>query len=215
MNSDGKQLVQCMRAVSAFGQEINALCETLNDLLVQEIARADLPCRIAGRPECSNRMDDSEWIYTDVAYSLPLVGKRVRKDREAEMYLGYQVSFSDEGISLPGNEEPLLHVCLWTEAISFDDENSMGYPLMEDDECRLEHNRLIAWGELNGDWKMAGWTFSLRLLSLNSSQDLLNRVVKPAIALLKGEPVTTALAEDLPGLVFYSDENVLRPATEA
>lgn len=214
MTSEANKFVQCMKAVSAFGQEINALCETLDDLLIQEIGKTNLPCKISGPSKGYTRKEDSGWVVTDFANSFPLVGTRVRKEKGAEKYLCYQVSLLGNGIALAEYEEPLVHVCLWQRAICFDDDNSMGYPLMEDDEWRLEHNRLIAWGELNGDWKMAGWTFSLRLLSLNSSQDLLDRVVKPAIALLKGEPVTTALAEDIPGLVFYSDESVLRPAAE-
>jgi hypothetical protein len=40
------------------------------------------------------------------------------------------------------------------------------------------------------------------------------RAVEPPLALLKGQSVTSALPDDLPGLVFYSDEKVLYAGPE-
>jgi hypothetical protein len=94
-------------------------------------------------------------------------------------------------------------------AISFNDKNFMSYPLDQEEPYRLEHNRLITWGDKDKDWKSLAWAFSLRLLSLDSSQSLLDRIIMPAIMLIKDEPIITALPDDLPGLIIYPDIGVL------
>lgn len=212
MTGDGKKLVQCFNAVSAFGKEIYSLCTTLDELLTKEIGMADLPCKVAGRLSDDSRYDESGWICTDVASSLPLMGKTLRKNRP-EMYIGYQISMTGDGMSFDGNEEPLLHVCFWDIEIGFGDEGvPMAYPVDQEHHPRLKDNRLILWEGSGADWKKDQWTFSIRLLTLDSSQALLDRVIKPAIALLQGTAATLALPDTLPGLVIYPDESVLNQA---
>jgi hypothetical protein len=216
MADEGKQLVQCLRAVSAYSKELNAMVETLNELLVKEFGCAkDLPCKISGEFVYSDRKDESEWLWTDIAYSLPLMGKKKIK-KTAEMHLGYQISLMGDGMSFLGNEEPLLHIVLWGGAIDFANDEYMGYPLeLEDDQpYRILNGRLIVWGEQSADWRQNGFVFSLRLLTLDSSQALIDRVIKPALALIKSVPVTTALPDDMPGLILYSDESVFRGAID-
>ncbi len=216
MIGEGRQVVQCFRAVSAYGKEIEALCETLNARLTQEIdnLNGDLPCKVAGEFREESKEDDCGWIYTDVAYSLPLMGRTLRTKR-AEMYLCYQISLTGDGMSFEGNEEPLLHVCFWDIEIGFGDEGMpMTYPVNQEHHPRLKDNRLILWEGTGTDWKKNQWTFTLRLLELGTSQDLHDRVIKPAIALLRGVDVMTALPDDLAGLVMYRDETVLNPAAQ-
>ncbi|OGB52265.1 MAG: hypothetical protein A2503_14435 [Burkholderiales bacterium RIFOXYD12_FULL_59_19] len=210
MTRDGNQLVQCFNAISAFGKEIDSLCSSLNELLTKEIGKAVLSCKVAGEFSEDSRQDEACWLYTDVASSLPLMGKTLRKNRP-EMYIGYQISMIGDGMSFCGNEDPLLHVYLWRDENCFDDECYMRYPLAQDPPYQLISNRLIVWGDLKDGWKEYEWTFSIRLLSLDSSKALLDRVIKPAIALLAGTAVTSALPDNLPGLVIYSDESVLNP----
>jgi hypothetical protein len=214
MTGDGKKLAQCFNAVSAFGKEIDSLCTTLDELLTKEISLADLPCKVSGGFSEDSRDAESGWICTDVASSLPLMGKTLRINRP-EMYIGYQISLTGDGMSFDGNEEPLLHVCFWDIDIGFGDEGvNMAYPLDQEHHPRLKDNRLILWEGSGADWKKDQWTFSISLLSLDSSQALLDRVIKPAIALLRGVDVKTALPDDLPGLVIYQDESVLNPAVQ-
>lgn len=213
MTGKGRQLVQCLKAVSAYGKEVEALCETLCELMVKEIGIADLPCKISGDFKYSERTDNLGYIFTDMAYSFPLMGKSLKKSR-AEMYLSFQISFIGKGMLFVGNEEPLLHVSLWTDAITFESDYFMIYPLELDEPCSVKNQRLLAWVNSGDDWKKNMWTFSIQLLTLDSSRALIDRIVKPAIALLKGESVTSALPDDLPGLVFYSDEKVLYAASE-
>ncbi len=111
------------------------------------------------------------------------------------------------GMEFQGNEEPLLHVIFWASKVQFSTAY-MGYPLVADptDPYKILENRLIAFGDLKDGWNARGFVFSLRLLTLDSSQALIERVINPAIALLKGETdVKIALPDDLPGLVMYPD----------
>ena len=205
---EGKKLVQCISAISAYGREIDSLCETLNDQITQRFSRDDLPCKPVGKMVSDLRRDETEWVCTDVAWSLPLAGKKARIGRP-EMYLGYQISLAGDGMAFVGNEEPLLHLCLWESDIDFN-EVYMGYPLDEDPAITIKDNRLIVWEGPGTTWKKDCWTFSIRLLTLDSSNALLERVINPAIALLNETPVTSSLPDDLLGLVLYSDINFLR-----
>lgn len=211
MAGEGKQLVECVRAVAAYAAEISSLCDTLDELLAKELGRTVLPCRVAGGVVYDDRMDENGWVYTDIVRSLPLMGKTLRNAR-AEMYLSYQISLMGNGMTFPGNDEPLLHVCLWADKLNFDEDEPqyMGFPLTAYPNLFLQDCRLVRWGKPNGDWKSSQWTFSLRLLSLDSSQALLDRIIRPAIALICDEPVKTALPDTLPGLVLYPEDIVPR-----
>lgn len=199
------RFAQCMKTLSAFCTETNALTATLNDLLTQELSRkeAGLPYIIAGNFRETSRVDESNWLYTDVGYSLPLKGKKKKKD-EHEMYLSYQISMIGDGVAFDNNANPVLHVMHWNDALSFKDDYYMGYPLDPETPYRLEHNRLIVYGDDEGDWKSRGWTFSIRLLTLDSSQALLDRIIKPAMMLINKQPVLSALPDNLTGLVIYA-----------
>jgi hypothetical protein len=212
MSNQGQKLVQCLNAISAYGEEIDALRETLNELFVKEIDRADSTFKNSGNQIYSERKDNHGWIYTDIANSFPLMGTEKRK--VTEMHLSYQISLTGNGMSSHENDEPLLHVSLWADPINFDDEYCMSYPLEKDDSVSIEDKRLIVWGERNDDWKSANWTFSVRLLTLDSSQALLDRVIRPALKLLQGKSASEALPDNLPGLVLYPDNSALYAATE-
>jgi hypothetical protein len=209
MIEEGKRFVQCLEAVVAYGKEINALARTLNELIVQEIEKSEFSFTESGNWREKRRPDYSNWVSTDIAYSSPIA-----RNEEYQGYLGYQISLSGNGMSFPGNEEPLLHVCFWGEALNFRTDNYVGFPLAEDATLKLVDKRLIVWGEAGNDRSKPAWTFSLRLLTLDSSDALLERIVKPALALLNGKPVTLALSDDLPGLVFYQESD-FKPAQQA
>ena len=217
MISDSNRLVQCFNTMSAFGKEINALCTTLNERLTKEVEKANLPCKVAGGFSEDSRTDESTWVYTDIAHSLPLMSQSFRKSRP-EMYLNYQISMTGEGMFFDGNDEPLLHVSLWSDPTCFKDNDAsyMCYPLDPDSPYQLIENRLIVWGDIEGGWKEHEWSFSIRLLTLDSSQALLDCVINPAIALLRVTPGTlrtdalVALPDTLVGLVKYADKSVLR-----
>lgn len=216
MKEEGVRFSQCVGAVAAYGEVLNALWEALDEMLPKELhkAKAELPCKLVGRVVHAERMDDSGWVYTDFSSSYPLVGKMGRTKSTPDMYLSYQISLWGDGMSFSDNEEPLLHVCLWHDKFSFgDDYFYMGYPL-DDEPFHLDHNRLIMWGDGKrqsmADWKNNLWTFSLKLLSLEKKDDLMSSIIEPSMSLLRGVPTPEALPEDMPGLVMFDNPDVLK-----
>jgi len=194
---DGVKLTQCFNVVSNAGKEIDALSEILNNQLAKAIAKTSF--RLDQKePIYSERNDDSDWISTGIANSFALKskGKKV-----ADNYLSYQVSLYGDGVGSDENAEPLLHVYLWSVAADYDEDCYMYIPYpasSEEDPWELTYNgQLISWDNFEG------WTFSIRLTTLNSAQDLEQYVVNPAIALLNGEQPEEAFAGSHPGLITY------------
>lgn len=208
---DGAALASCFKVVASCGKEIQALSDTLNNLITEAISsNRELPCVLNNeRVNYQDCMDDSSgWVYTDIAYSFPL--KRLGKGQQkTSAYLGYQISMMGDGIAAPGNDEPLIHVFLWAAPVDFD-EYYMGYPIDKDAESRVLDERLIMWNSENPEkWPSHHWVFSLHLTSLNSSEDLERCVVKPALALLRGESVLSALPDSIEGLIRYTDSQLI------
>jgi len=204
---DGAALASCFKVVSSCGSEIEAMSDSLINLLAEAISEKNnnrpLPCAISDKHFSSYSMDDSSWVCTDIAYNLPL--KNVGK-RKTLAYLGFQISMAGAGIAAPGNNEPLVHVFLWKVPVDFN-EFFMGFPLEKDDKIRVLDNLLIEWTpeEEIEKWSDREWLFSLRLTSLNSSEDLKRCIVDPALALLRGETVLSALPSSIDGLIHYTD----------
>ncbi len=92
MADEGKKLTQCLCAVSAFGKDLNALTETLNELILSRIGHSqdpDFPCKIAGDLFSDEQLHESGWLTTDCAYSLPLMDVRLKRINP-EMYFAYR-----------------------------------------------------------------------------------------------------------------------------
>lgn len=195
---DGVKLTQCFNLVSNSGKEISALAEMLNNRFSNGLDAAKL-FKMVSDPFEEERMDDSGWVFTDIAYSFP-IARRQKGIPKTVKHLGYQISLLGDGVGISEKAEPLLHVFLWEDAVNFDEDCYMHIPYeaIEDDPWTLIHQgRLINWDDLER------WTFSIRLTTLNSAQDLEQYVVNPAIALLNGEQPEEAFAGSHPGLVTY------------
>jgi hypothetical protein len=206
---DGLTIAKCFEVVSRCGNEIDALHESLEKLLLEELSRNEnsLPCVNVMDKKCNSeyRTDDSGWVYTDFSFSIPL--KTKGRKRNVEKYLSCQISLTGDGILRNGNDagEPLLHVCLWDEPICFRDDYYMGFPFDDTTEShKIIANHLIDWSkESENDWKSRTWTFSIRLVSLKSQDDLQKLIVQPMLNLLKLVSVEEALPNSLHGLVPY------------
>ena len=171
----------------------------LTNMFVEQlgIEKPTLPCVVVGEAIRDDRTADSGWVVTDQASSLPLKSKG-KGNKGVEGYLGFQISMTGDGIAIPGNKEPLLHVFYWEDPCDFKDEYYAFFPYLHDDETPFEilHSRLMFWGDLaNTAWNERGWTFSLRLTTLNSPEDLRKFVIAPAMALLRCEDVRKALPD--------------------
>lgn len=208
---NGTTITKCFEVVALCGKEIEALCETLDSLFLKKISSrkpSEHYSLSAGGVKEVHRTDDSGWIVLDVARNFPF---RTRKKQKTEMYLGYQISLVQGGIALPKNNEPLLHVFFWNAPVNFE-EMYIKFPFGDDLDrsCQVVGNKLVVWGEAEPqNWTDREWIFSVKLTSLNSNADLLERVVIPALALLDRAGADQALPDGLPGLVLYPDVRYL------
>lgn len=210
---DGKTITQCFNIVSNVGSELVALRETLTNMMTKSLdARiSDLPCVLAGDAQQSERFDDSGWVCIGEATSLPLKSSGKGK-KKIERYLGFQVSMIGDGIDIPGNKEPLLHVVCWSGVINYDNAMYVGFPLEEEADYPFEvvDERILLWGGQKATaWNDRSWVYSVLLTSLTSPDDLKAYVIEPALALLKGGDVITALPDNLSAIVRYPEKDKL------
>jgi hypothetical protein len=214
---EGKTVVQSFEIASRVCKEVGSLHELLQDQLTEAIGSASrenkTPWGIAAAAVSDARLDESEWLYTDILFALPLKCSG-KGNKPIQCYVGYQVSILGDGIALPENKEPLLHVFCWADITpSFEDGNYLGFPAPDDEinGFNVVNNHLLLWGSENAAWNEKGWAFSLRLLQLNTPDDLQTQVIAPALALLNAQSVSTVSLANLPAIVRYpSKEELLK-----
>lgn len=213
---EGKTVVQSFEIASRICKEVGSLHELLQDQLTEAIGSASrenktLWCIAAGGVS-DDRLDESEWLYTDLLFALPLKSSG-KGNKPIQCYVGYQISMFGDGVVLPENKEPLLHVFCWADTPSFEGGNYQGFPVLDDEINGFDvlENHLLHWGSANAAWNERGWTFSLRLLQLNTPDDLQTQVIAPALALLNAESISTVSLANLPAILRYpSKEELLK-----
>jgi hypothetical protein len=203
---DGTTLTQCFDVVAKCGGELEAMCSTLTELFSNALPAAE--AKWVGDASSDTRPDGSGWVSIDYLWWLPIGPK---KSSTKKMYLGYQISLMGDGVAIPGipAQEPLIHVFLWSSVPSFENEYYLGFPFEADQGLVGTENGLIEWNVGEGyEWsgRPTIWTFSIKLFTLNSREDLLQYVVNPAVGLLNGKNVSVALPDSIPGLVRYTNE---------
>lgn len=207
-------LVRAFDLVSKCNSEIEGLTKTLNELFEEELGQLppNLKFKYQGEPINGCGYDASEYLTTDHAWSFPLKQKFKNRSADPDMYIGYQVSMCGTRI-FPDEKAPMLHVFFWEGAIDFD-ECYVNFPLDEDSTLSIDSSRLLVWGEKTpSNWMERQWTFSIKLTTMNNRQNLLESVVKPALALMEMKPAKEALPDDLPGLVIYPNTVLTMAAT--
>ena len=174
---EGKTVVQSFEIASRVCKEVGSLHELLQDQLTEAIGSASrenkTPWGIAAAAVSDARLDESEWLYTDILFALPLKS------------------------SGKGNK----------------DGNYLGFPAPDDEinGFNVVNNHLLLWGSENAAWNEKGRAFSLRLLQLNTPDDLQTQVIAPALALLNAQSVSTVSLANLPAIVRYpSKEELLK-----
>lgn len=199
---DGETVADCFALVARYGTELEALEETLENLISEQLKadKESLPCVLAGEVEWGNRCSKhGGWVCTDEAGSIPLKSKGKGKS-SIEKYLGFQISMTGNGINIPGNKEPLLHVFNFDAPVNFEDNFLIGFPFtsvdFSEDPYKILDERLISWGKRDGIWNEQEWVYSLHLMSINSIDDLKKYIVTPALALLKGGNIRDALPDE-------------------
>jgi len=177
----------------------------LSNLLKQQISAALLDPELKGLFRSTGpwigafEEDPTRCMYYSLGASLPLTrkGKRV-----TDCALFFQISLAGEGMAAVGCSEPLLHIGLWDEPISFSNGYYMGFPLFSEDELapEIDGEVLMRW---QGNPPAGLWLYSLRLAAVNTPDDIQRKVVEPVRTLLAGKPVGVALPASLRGVVRY------------
>lgn len=201
---DGTELTKCFEAVGKAGREIDALLETINQEISSRLSGSSRYA-LVDRPKKTD--DKSGWTCSMRALSYPVKQASKSKFRKAEGYLCFQVTTQGEeyfsGWSQP---EALLHVCFWSDAID-NGQNCMALQLLDPETWRVENDSLVVWSDHAGSPK--NWTFSLFLVDINSSEDVVRNIVLPAIDLLDGKHIKEVLQDPLKGFVKYEKEGDL------
>lgn len=195
---DGKTLASCFDVASKAGQELEAMSDRLAELLKNAInsdrSQPFVSAHDGGYEEWPERSGGQGWVCTDSAFNLPLKPSG-RGRRSVDRYVGFQISMTGDGIDIPGNSEPLLHLFCWDEPIDFDGNWYLGFhvdPESDDTQFEIRDERLMLW--YPDEQESPGfWNYSLRLLGLRDEDALRKYCVEPVLKLLKGQAVTEAL----------------------
>jgi len=161
---DGNTITASFNLTSKVCSEIDALYEQLSNLFTSSInqlaTETDTPWLVAAGPVEDWSADDSGWLHRDAIFALPLKSKG-KGNRRIQGHLGFQISLAGDGISIPGCNEPLLHVFLWTgdEKPNFEDSYYHYFPIPDDESAPFEvfSNRLVHWGDSDGTWDEKAW----------------------------------------------------------
>lgn len=177
----GKAITASARLISKVGIE----CEHLAKLIKEEVSRLLLAADVTARYRPTGEWDDiynedeNEWVFTDVGISLPI---RVPPKRTTSCHLFFQISLTGAGVNAKNNDEPLIHIGLWVNALDFG-ELQMGFP-MQTDADYIVHERLFVWQDKQG---VKEWCFSVRLTDINNPADVQSHILEPLrILLLEG-----------------------------
>lgn len=100
------------------------------------------------------------------------------------------------------NEQPLVHICLWSSPIDFYEGVYIG-PEMEITDMQLVDKVLFDWAPEEKVWQNKEWAYSLFLTSLNTINDIKQKIVYPVTELMKGNLTQAAGLTELEGVVKY------------
>lgn len=177
----GKAITASAQLISKVGIE----CEHLATLIKEEVSRLLLAPEVAARYRPAGEwediwaQDEHEWIYTDAGASLPI---KLPYKRTASFHLFFQISLAGVGVNAKNNDEPLIHIGQWLDALDFD-EVQMGFPMEIDPDYVpvVVNERLFIWEE---EQLAKEWCFSVRLTDINSPTDVQRNLIKPLRTLL-------------------------------
>jgi hypothetical protein len=216
----GIAIHQSVKLVEQAGREINSLVELIkrevDAALVSSGKLWDM--KVTESWSDDGRFDDSGWVYTDHGFSLGLARKG---DRRSKSYFSIQISLAGDGMSsdVARNEDPLVHVNLWGgDAINFKDGNYLNIDFTDEDDLPvLQDKVLFNWNAEAKLWQDQGWTYSIKLVSLNTMDDIRRKIIEPFTKLIQGKTLEEAGLTQLDGIIRYelTGEGKFRIMTEA
>lgn len=206
MSDIGKTITESVRFISKVGDQIESLVIIIQEELSKAIKEMKYFNLVLDNEWGEDtRYQDNDWVLTDYAYCIGLKFKG-KGNKKAAGYLGFQISLFGDGMEIEGNEEPLLHICWWDDEFDFEESNYFGVPFDEEEEFIVQNGVLVNFTPLYESVSDQRWSYSLRLTSINTPEDVKNKIAIPVLRLFN-EGIKGALAslDDLKekGLVQY------------
>lgn len=203
MSDVGRAVLEAVQLVSRVGTEIEHLAALMKSELSALMNKPEIKRLFVSEQgwQQKDMTDDSGWVYTATAFSLPL---KVGRQQKIGAYLFFQISLGGDGIAARGNHSPIIHIGLWPDPIDFT-ETLAGFPLHVDEASPviLENNTLFKWPA--GAPRYTPWAYSLNLVQISSLDDIKHRIVEPVRSLLLGGSTSEALPGALEGIVHYTE----------
>ncbi|GLR63961.1 hypothetical protein [Marinospirillum insulare] len=205
--SMGEAIHQSAKLLSQAGKEINALMDMIQAEVNSEIEQNQLGCdaQVHGNWYEESNLDDSTFLFNLYAIVLPI--KKGKRKQSAQSYINIQVSLDSDGMTHPqaNNLEPLAHISLWNVPTNIAEDEYMSLDLVEDTELEIQDNFLVSWGTDAEDWTDQCWTYSLKLTSLNSPEDVRNKIIIPFSQLMKTNNPIAAGLDKIEGIIRYEE----------
>ncbi|MDC7714150.1 hypothetical protein PQU96_08400 [Vogesella sp. LYT5W] len=189
-------------------RQAKALQQQLDGLLGETLGAAKL-CHKLGSVEHSVQQVPALGRVA-LASSLPLIVRNKKRKEFIGGWLNYQISLAGDGVPLQQDGTPVgavLHVAHWACEFAFEYDAFVGFPASAWQPWENRGNRLLWWEESESHFG-AEWTYTLQLSALEGDEALLAAVVRPALALLQGQPLDEALPAAVPGLLRYHDVEI-------
>lgn len=211
----GATIVRSFELVENVWTQVQDLANSLARMTESVIIGGKLVnLRSAGAASFPRDVTNSGTSRKRYAISVPMTSSR-RGKAVPTAWINYQIDLFGSGIPPrcgAGEESigPVLHVSFWEMATDFTDPGwYVDFPPSWA-ECQIKDARLLYWDEETTN-SFAQWTFSVRLLDLDSEDTVHSSVIKPVCALINGAAAEASVAEALPeairGLVCYASED--------
>lgn len=191
----GKSIYNSAKLISQAAQETLNLFELIENRFnseVFEIEHKNIPFKILEYWTYDEVYDPSGWILNGYAVTLGI------KSKKSEAFLWIQLSLlGDENEFEEMNvTEPLLHICLIGHDLSYSDETYININDINDPEYRskfpitLHQNCFWDWDSDKSEPLKQEWYYSLKLTSLNSVEDVDQKIITPVKSLLSATSST-------------------------
>lgn len=201
----GQSITQSAELLANAGNEINNLCTLLANELPESINESKR--KLSKNIVVGDWVDTDYlegWVYLEGGSYIPLYAHH--NSREATKYLNIQIALGGENAKVPGQPtEPLIHIYMMDEAVDFSDMYLNPEECLEDESAELINNVLFSWDKTPESWQDQYWSFSVKLTSVNSLQDLREKIIAPAVELITSEyqdDVAVKLS-DIEGIVRF------------
>nr|WP_156889283.1 hypothetical protein [Halomonas sp. 1513] len=197
----GESIFRAFNLVEQVGHEINGLARIIEHELVESfISQGEgKDVKLASWRKEADWVSESQWVYMGHVVSLGVTTCRGKLPRR---YLSIQFAMIGETMTSfkHPNSQPLVHVSFWDEPVDME-YSYMGLEDLSKPLPTLVNDSVFYWSAPGDSGLSAQWTFSVRLTSLNSRDDVKNKIVDVFWELLSCDIDTAHL--DIEGLVRY------------